>query len=122
MFVKPIVDAIAHLDADGGVDEVGRSDLYGRRTGHEELDGILGVHDTSEPDDRYAHGLCHLPEHSDRDRLDGWSAESSSLDAEQRPSAFDVNGHAHEGVDERDAVGPLVLHCLCDIGDIGDVG
>ena len=41
MTVKPVIDTIAHLDADGRIKEVGSTYLNSCCATHQELDGIL---------------------------------------------------------------------------------
>ena len=104
MIVEPIVDAVAHLDGYGGVEEVGGANLDGCCASHEELDGVLGGADAAKTHYRTLHGLSHLPYHAYVNRLDSRTAQSAGVDAEHWATALDVDSHAHECVDERYAV------------------
>ena len=104
VIVEPIVDAVAHLDGYGGVEEVGGAYLDGCCASHEELDGVLGGADAAKTYYRNLHSLSHLPYHAYGNRLDSRTAQSAGVDAEHWATALNVDSHAHECVDERYAV------------------
>ena len=62
--IQVIVDAVDHLQGHGGVNEVGRADLYGRGACQKELHRVARVHDASQPDDGYFYRTRHLPHHT----------------------------------------------------------
>ena len=64
MIVEPVVDAVAHLDGYGGVEEVGGADLDGCCASHEELDRILGGADAAKTYYLNLHCLTQLPSHA----------------------------------------------------------
>ena len=100
MAVEPLTDAVAYLEGDGGVEEIGGADLDGGGACHEEFDGVLCTGDAAEPDDWNAHCLGYLVYHAEGNGFDAGTAESSRADGEERLAALDIDGHAHEGVDE----------------------
>ena len=89
---------------------------------HEKLDGVVGIHNPSQTDDGDAHSFGHLVHHAQSDGLDARAGKSARSDAQPGASALDVDAHAHEGVDERNAVGALSFDSASNFGDVGDIG
>ena len=120
--VAPFVDAVDDFKSDGGIDEVGRTDLDGSGAAHEKLDGVVGIHNPPQTDDGDTHGFGHLVHHAQSDGLDARAGKSARSDAQPGASTLDVDAHAHEGVDERNAVGALSFDSASNFGDVGDIG
>ena len=64
MGIEPVVDAIADLDRDRWIEEVGCANLNGSGACHQELDGILGRTDASQAYHGNLYGLGHLIDHA----------------------------------------------------------
>lgn len=47
MAIEPLIYALSHLDGDGGVDEIGCADFNCGGPGHDEFNGIGGIHNTA---------------------------------------------------------------------------
>ena len=89
MLVKPITDAVADLDGHCRVEEVGRTNLDGRSTSHQELNGIAGRNDAAQAHNGNADGSGYLPHHAQGHRLHSRAAQTASVDAEQGFAALD---------------------------------
>ena len=122
MTVQPVVDTLLDLDSNGGIDKVGSANLYGRRTSHEEFDGVLGIADSSKTYDGNLDRPRHLPNHPQGHRLDSRTTQSARIDAQFGATTLGVNGHSHQRVDERYAIGTLCLASTGNLGNIGDIG
>ncbi len=71
MAVAIVLEAVDYLDGDGGIEEVGGTDLHGGSAGHDEFEGICRGAYATEANHRYGDGFGHLPYHADSHRLDG---------------------------------------------------
>ncbi len=101
--------------------EVRRADLYGARSGDDELHHVVEALDASHADDRDLHRLRDLPHDTERDRLDRWSRKAADAVAQNRPSLSPIDGHALDRVDQRDGVGTACSGGGGDLGHVGDV-
>ena len=63
-----------------------------------------------------------LPHHAQGNRLDGGTAKSAGADTQLGATALGVDGHTHEGIDERHAVGAFCLTGTGYLGNIGHIG
>ena len=122
MAVEPVVQSVAHTDGHCGVYEIGRANLYGGGAGHEELDGVGCRHDAAESHNGNLDSLCHLPHHAQGHGLHGGTAQTARCDAQSRPTLLNVDGHAHQRVDERHGIGSFVLHGARNVGNVGHIG
>ena len=122
MCVEPGIDAVYDLFADGRIHKIGRADFNGRGSGHEEFDGVSGIHDTAQSDNRDFDRACHLPHHTQGDGFHGRAGQTAGSDTEHGAAPLDVDGHAHERVDKRYGVGAAVLDSAGDVSDTCHVG
>ena len=75
MAVEPLVDAVAYLNGNGRIKEVGCTDFDGCSASHKEFDGILSGAYASKTNYRNLHSLSHLPYHAQSYGLDGRTAQ-----------------------------------------------
>ena len=113
MSIKPLINAIFHLDRNLRIKEVCSSNFNSRCTGKHKFNGIMSITNTAKSDNRNINGFCHLPYHTHCNRLDSWTAESTSIDTQHRFSFLNINSHPHEGIDKRNAVSTLCLYSTC---------
>ena len=105
MGIEPAVDAVADINGDVRVEEIGGAYLYGGGACHKELYGVLGSADATKSYDGDADGMGYLPHHTEGNGFHGGTAETTGADAETRLTTLYVDGHSHESVYKRDAVG-----------------
>ena len=94
-----IVYAVAYLNSNCGINEVGRSNLYSGGSGHQELDGVFGSHDTAKANHGNLDCTGYLPYHPHGHGLHGRTAQSASTDAQPRTAFLDIYRHAHQRID-----------------------
>ena len=68
---------------------------------YKEFKRIDGIHDAAHTDNRDAHGLGSMPDHTQGDRLDGRPRKASGNVGKLGSPGFQVHGHAGDGVDHR---------------------
>ena len=105
-----------------GVDKVGSADLNSRCAGEHQFDDVLGAHHAAETDDGNAHRFVHLPDHAHRKREECGAGHAARAVGKKRLSRFEIEPHAHHGVDEADAVRACVLAGLGNVRNACDVG
>ena len=100
MAFKIIVDSVDYLYRDGRIDEVGCAYFDGTCTTEQELDGIGGIHDSAESDDRDLDGIVGLPYATQGYWLDCCSTQSACNSREHRTLSFGIDCHCKDGIDE----------------------
>src|SRR5439155_15492164 len=103
---QDLADTFPHVDQGARVEEVGGPDLYGPRPGQHELNGVRGVHDASDPDDRHVgESLGYLVDTADGDRTDGSARQSAGHGTEPGAERLGVDRHPEQRVDQRQSMG-----------------
>ena len=121
MSIKPLVDSILHLLRNRRINEVGCTNLNGRSTAHQELNGILGRRNAAQTNNRNVYGMSHIPNHAQGNRLNARTAQTTRTDAQERLALLNIHRHTHQGVDERNRIGTLSLHGTGDVGNAGNI-
>lgn len=99
-----VVDLLAHQR----VVKQCSTHTYGRGAGDDKFQCILRIDDTALADDGDSVGftrLINLVGFQQGDGLDGGAGEATLIVADDGHTLFDIDGHAHEGIDDRKAVG-----------------
>src|SRR3954471_1112232 len=120
----PTVDLVIDAGRGAGFGEHGGADLHGVGPRHQQLDGVGAGGDTAHSDDGgIGEGGAAVEYGADRDGMDGRAGKAAATAAGPQPVGprAGVDGHAHDGVDQRDRVGAGVEGGARDLGEIGDV-
>lgn len=105
--IKIVYDALVDLVADQRVIEQGSADTDAGGAGDQKFDGIFSTDDTALSDDGNVvvfADLVDLVHLQQRDGFDGRSGQAALVVADNRSALLDINRHAHQGIDDREAV------------------
>lgn len=125
MALHIVADALVDFLADQRVVEQGGADADGAGSGDQEFQGIFGGHDAALADDRdivFFGDLVDLMGLQHGDGFDGRAGQAAGVVADDRLTGFDVDGHAHQGVDDGEGVGTGLDAQAGVAGDVGLVG
>ena len=98
------------------------ANAYGTGAGNQELQSILRATDPSLPDDwnrMRARHLVNLMDFEQGHRLYRGSRQSSLIGANDGATLFNIDGHAHEGVHNRQGVSPGFDTASRILGNVG---
>ncbi len=107
MGLQVFSDACVDLLAAHRIVEQRGADTHGARARDDELDGVGSRRDAALADDGYvvfASHVIHLMNFQQRDRLDRGAREPALNVTDDRSARFRVDGHAHDGVDDRQTI------------------
>ena len=125
MCVHPLGDLGGDAGAGFRVQEIRRTHLYSRGTGHDELQRIAAGQDAAQPHHGDADSTHSLPHHAQGDGPHRRAGQAREGVVEHRAALFQINGAGLEGIAQADGIGtaPLLLLCkqLCRAGVRPDV-
>jgi hypothetical protein len=117
------LEPVGDLDHRSRVDEVAGADGDRGRPDEQELGRIVGADDAAGADDRHpGQGLGDLPDAADGHRPDGRAGQAAGDRGQPGPARGRVDGHAEQGVDQRQPVGSGVDDRPGHGDQVGDVG
>ena len=93
-------DAVDHLHASGGIEEVGGANLHSCRSGHNKLEGVARIGDAAEAHYRYRYRFSYLPYHAYGHRANCRSRQTSGDCRQHRSAMLYVDSHTQQCVDE----------------------
>ena len=118
-------DAMIDLRTDQRIIKQGGADAHGRGTGDQEFQGIFRCCDSSLSDDRDCVRpgyLIDLVDLQQGNRFDGGAGQSALIISDNRCPVFDIDGHAHQCVDDREGIGTRIDTATGIFGNVGLIG